>query len=380
MTELPLALYIHIPWCLKKCPYCDFNSHQKNAELPHEAYVDALCEDLEQDLSYVQQRKIESIFFGGGTPSLLSSKALSRLMQQLRSSLDFASDIEVSLECNPGTAEYSDFDALLNAGVNRLSFGAQSFDDLQLQQLGRVHSAAETHIAVNKAKAAGFDNFNIDLMHSLPGQRPDDALRDIENALALEPTHLSWYQLTIEPNTAFHKQAPVLPSDDVSTEIYERGLSLLEHSGFSQYEISAYASPGHQARHNLNYWQFGDYLALGAGAHGKITDFKTGKILRYQKTRTPEDYLNKRPSRSSKITSVDEAELALEFMMNALRLNAGVPSAFFEQRCMLDFSKIAVKIESLRQRGLLVEDKQRLQCSELGRRWLNTVLSEFMTH
>ncbi|HET8730764.1 MAG TPA: radical SAM family heme chaperone HemW, partial [Moraxellaceae bacterium] len=292
----PLSLYIHVPWCVRKCPYCDFNSHAAGAELPETAYVDALLADLRQDLDLdlVQGREIASIFIGGGTPSLFSPDAYARLFDGLRRELHFASDIEITLEANPGTVEQAKFRGYRALGVNRLSIGVQSFSPEKLAALGRIHGRDEAVRAAEAARGAGFDNFNIDLMHGLPGQSVAEALADVRQALALAPTHLSWYQLTIEPNTVFYRDPPVLPEDDTLWSIQEEGQTLLAEGGYRQYEVSAYARPERECRHNRNYWMFGDYLALGAGAHGKVTRpasaLGQGGVWRYAKTRLPRDY------------------------------------------------------------------------------------------
>lgn len=372
----PLALYIHIPWCVRKCPYCDFNSHEKT-ELPIAEYVHALITDLQEEKRRAGQREISSIFFGGGTPSLFPAKAIGEILSAVHQELHIHRTAEITLEVNPGTSEYSDFEGLSAAGVNRLSFGAQSFDDLQLQQLGRIHSSEEIGKAISKAKNAGFDNFNIDLMHSLPGQTPHSALRDLACAQELKPTHISWYQLTIEPNTVFYRQPPVLPNDDIQADIFFQGQAFLKQCGYEQYEISAYAQTGHRSRHNINYWRFGDYLALGAGAHGKITDIENTRILRYQKTRRPEDYLNPASPYTSKEGYVDTQDLALEFMMNALRLNSGVESTLFGQNTGLTLAALEPALSQLRAKQLLIPDPTRLQPSEQGRFFLNDILASF---
>ncbi|MCV6606305.1 MAG: radical SAM family heme chaperone HemW, partial [Porticoccaceae bacterium] len=293
LTLPPLSLYIHIPWCVRKCPYCDFNSHTAGGELPEADYVAALLADLKNDLSYVQGRRIHSIFFGGGTPSLFSPRAIQQILDGVAREIGFDSNIEITLEANPGTFEQQKFADFRAAGVNRLSIGIQSFDDLHLQQLGRIHSAREAHSVASMARAAGFDNFNLDLMHGLPGQSLDDALNDLRRAIAIEPNHLSWYQLTIEPNTAFYRQPPKLPEDSVLEAVFDHGQQLLADSGFEQYEVSAYARDGQASSHNLNYWQFGDYLGIGAGAHGKVTLAQKQQVIRSRKTRAPKDYLQR---------------------------------------------------------------------------------------
>ncbi len=374
----PLSLYIHIPWCVRKCPYCDFNSYEQDGSLPVDAYVRALMEDLDADVELAQARPITSIFFGGGTPSLFPTAGIARILDGVRARLTLMDEAEISLETNPGTAEYSDFPGLRAAGVNRLSFGAQSFDDLQLQQLGRIHASDDIEKAVNRARDAGFDNYNIDLMHSLPGQDASAALRDIDRALALAPTHLSWYQLTIEPNTAYYSSPPTLPEEDTQADIYQFGLQHLQDAGFEQYEVSAFAKPGKASMHNLNYWQFGDYLAIGAGAHGKITRADDGSILRYQKTRSPRDYLAPDRAYLAKQQAISVDDLPLEFLMNAFRLRQGVPEALFQQRTGLSLETIETELTALRQDGLLAPDQDSLRLTERGHMLLNEVLGRFL--
>ncbi|MBR9909869.1 MAG: radical SAM family heme chaperone HemW [Gammaproteobacteria bacterium] len=382
MLELPpLALYIHIPWCVRKCPYCDFNSHQAGTELPEDDYVGALERDLAEGLEGVQGRRLSSIFIGGGTPSLFSPAAIGRVLAQAEARIGFQPDIEITLEANPGTFEQEKFSGFRSAGVNRLSIGIQSFSDLHLQQLGRIHGRAEALAAVAMARRAGFHNINLDLMHGLPGQSPADASRDLQTAIELEPTHLSWYQLTIEPNTEFYSRPPPLPVDDALADIQQCGEQLLAAAGFQQYEVSAYARPRQRSRHNLNYWQFGDYLGIGAGAHAKITLLPAGQpghVLRQQKTRMPAHYLDQKRPFIAQQGPVDEADLTLEFMMNALRLLQGVDANLFPARTGLPATRIAGALQSLRQRGLLVAAPERIQTSPTGMRFLNEVLAEFM--
>jgi oxygen-independent coproporphyrinogen-3 oxidase len=377
----PLSLYIHVPWCVRKCPYCDFNSHKADETLPEQEYIESLLADLERDLAWVQGRTIQSIFIGGGTPSLLSVKAFEDLFTGLRKRLIFASDIEVTLEANPGTFEAEKFKGYHDLGINRLSIGIQSFQDHQLKHLGRIHSGQEAIKAVQLAKDAGFNNFNLDLMHGLPDQSLQDALNDIQKAIDLGPTHISWYQLTIEPNTEFYKYPPKLPKDETLWSIQEAGQSLLAKHGFSQYEISAYAQAGKQARHNINYWQFGDYLGIGAGAHGKITlidnDPTKSTIIRTSKTRLPKDYLN-----TQKIHSVNTEEILpedrdLEFFMNALRLYQGTPFEIFEQRTGLGVEHCKTKIESAIDAGLL-EKGSEIKTTKKGQLFLNELLEKFL--
>lgn len=371
----PLSLYIHVPWCVRKCPYCDFNSHAFTGSIPESAYLEALLEDLEQDLAFAADRPIETVFIGGGTPSLMSGEFYDRLFRELRARLTFAVDAEITLEANPGTLEAGRFEAFRNAGINRLSIGVQSFNPAHLKALGRIHDADAAHRAIRSARQAGFDNFNIDLMHGLPGQTPAQALEDIRSALDYEPPHLSWYQLTLEPNTEFYSRPPDLPDDDHLWDIYRRGCDFLHQQGYQDYEVSAWSREGMASRHNLNYWTFGDYLALGAGAHGKIS-LADGSIRRYWKTRQPEAYLNRIGSRTAGSEAIAPEDLALEFLMNALRLKEGVDESLFSERTGLPLRAVGVKLETLRNEKLLVED--RLQATDLGQRYLNSLLERFL--
>ncbi|MGH8493245.1 MAG: radical SAM family heme chaperone HemW [Moraxellaceae bacterium] len=378
----PLALYLHVPWCVRKCPYCDFNSHEAGPAIPEQEYVSAVLADLERDVAqypdFVQDRAISSIFIGGGTPSLFSPAAYEAIFSGLQKHLQFAPDIEITLEANPGTVEQEKFRGYRALGINRLSIGVQSFSPEKLKALGRIHGRDEALHAAEAARNAGFDNFNIDLMHGLPGQSLPEAVADIEQAIALGPTHISWYQLTIEPNTVFYRDPPVLPEDDTLWAIQEAGQEVLAGAGFDQYEVSAYGKAGRECRHNRNYWEFGDYLALGAGAHGKVT--RDDGVFRYNKTRLPRDYLAAACSGKFTATSgfVRNEELVFEFMLNALRLRAGVSSALFAQRTGLSLSGISEKLAKLRERGLLVTDESRLACTATGFNYLNTVLEEFL--
>jgi oxygen-independent coproporphyrinogen-3 oxidase len=374
----PLSLYIHVPWCVRKCPYCDFNSHEAGPVLPEDDYVQALLADLEQDLELAQGREIRSVFIGGGTPSMFSPAAYERLFDQLRRRLRFADDVEITLEANPGTVEQKKFRAYRALGINRLSIGVQSFDPEKLQRLGRIHGREEALRAGEAARAAGFDNFNIDLMHGLPAQSVDDALADLRQAMALSPTHLSWYQLTIEPNTVFYREPPALPEDDVLWAIQEAGQAALAEAGYRQYEVSAYAQPGRECRHNRSYWEFADYLALGAGAHGKIT--RADGVWRYAKTRLPRDYLAARSSGrfSASQGFVKDEEVVFEFMLNALRLRDGVPSRLFSERTGMALERIAPVLKEVREQELLVADTARLACTPTGFNYLNTVLQRFL--
>lgn len=373
----PLSLYLHMPWCVRKCPYCDFNSHALSGAIPEDDYLAALLEDLQADLPGVQGRPVETVFIGGGTPSLMSGDFYARLFDGLARQLDFAGDAEITLEANPGTLEQGRFDAFRRAGINRLSLGIQSFDPAQLKALGRIHDDQAARAAIQAARDAGFDNFNLDLMHGLPDQSVEQALADLDTALSFEPPHLSWYQLTLEPNTEFYSRPPDLPEDDTLWQIYSSGSDHLRRAGYDSYEISAWSRPGREARHNLNYWRFGDYLALGAGAHGKLTDGDSGEIRRYWKTRQPDAYLKRLGSRTAGQQSLERDDLPLEFMMNALRLGHGVDESLFTERTGLPLTEIAAILTDLRSKGLLVPD--RLQATPLGQRYLNSILEPFLS-
>lgn len=373
----PLALYIHIPWCVRKCPYCDFNSHAAGPTLPEAEYVDALLADLDNDLAHVHGRPLTSIFFGGGTPSLFSAEALGRLLDGVARRLAFAPDIEITLEANPGTFEQAKFVAYRGLGINRLSIGIQSFQDAKLKALGRIHGREEAIRAADRARAAGFDNFNLDLMHGLPEQSVADALGDLEQAIALAPTHLSWYQLTMEPNTVFWSQPPELPEDDTLWDIQEAGQARLAAAGYHQYETSAYAQPGRQARHNLNYWGFGDFLGIGAGAHAKLSA-PDGTLLRTWKTRLPKDYLDPGKAFRAGVKPLEPADLPFDFMMNALRLVDGVPAAWYPQRTGQSLDSLAPALAAARRAGLLAEDEQRLRPTARGQLFLNDLLQSFL--
>ena len=377
----PLSLYIHVPWCVKKCPYCDFNSHRITGDIPENAYINALLHDIDHELDSVQGRPIHSIFIGGGTPSLLTANAYQKLFDGLQARVRFSDDIEITMEANPGTYEHDRFQAYLEGGVNRLSLGVQSFQDEKLAALGRIHCADEARQAI--ASITGFSNINIDLMHGLPGQSPEDALYDLKQAIDLKPAHISWYQLTIEPNTVFYSKTPLLPPDDTLWDIQEAGQALLASAGFQQYEISAFSQPGRRSKHNLNYWQFGDYIGIGAGAHGKLTHASTGQIYRNWKTRMPADYL----AADNYISHAFEAgrrvltadELPIEFMMNALRLHEGVDVQLYSERTGRPLGDIARKLELARQKALLepLASVNRLQPTPVGRLFLNDLLELF---
>lgn len=377
MTSLPpLSLYVHIPWCVKKCPYCDFNSHESR-QIPEQAYLEALLEDMQQSQDLAQGRALQSIFFGGGTPSLFKAETIGAIIDAARTAFGFKPSIEITLEANPGATEYSNLSSLKRSGVNRLSFGVQSFNDQHLRNLGRIHSAGEAQKAFESARKAGFLNINIDLMHGLQNQTPQQAIDDLNIAIKLAPEHISWYQLTIEPNTVFYKSPPLIPKDETLADIQDAGLSFLEAHGYGRYEISAFARHEKQSQHNLNYWQFGDYLALGAGAHGKIS-FPNGQIKRYWKTRLPDDYLAKNKDFTAGSKNIDENERPLEFLMNALRLNQGFSPEVFETRVGLGINSIQSQLQILTQRGLIFQTEDQIACTPLGYEFLNSVLDEFV--
>ncbi len=377
LTLPPLSLYVHIPWCVRKCPYCDFNSHRAPDELPEAAYVQALERDLALEAEHVRGRPLTSIFFGGGTPSLFSPRAIERILDRAERLAGFAPDIEITLEANPGTVEQARFAGYRAAGVNRLSIGIQSFDNHHLQRLGRVHDRAAAITAVDAARAAGIDNFNLDLMHGLPDQTPEQALADLQLAASLEPAHISWYQLTIEPNTEFWKRPPELPAEDSLETAQDQGYRFLDKAGYSQYEISAWNRDARPARHNLNYWRFGDYLGVGAGAHGKVTDPDTGRILRYGKTRLPADYLARKEHFLASSHQVESDQRPLEFLMNALRLVDGVPASLFSERTGMELQTILPAWRALSEKGLMHPPGERLAATGTGLRYLDSLLGRF---
>ena len=374
----PLALYIHLPWCVKKCPYCDFNSHTFDSGLPEEQYLNALIEDLQNQLPDIWGRRIVSVFIGGGTPSLFSGESIHKLISTLRSHLNCLPNMEITMEANPGTVEQSKFNEFYSAGVNRLSIGVQSFDDAKLQSLGRIHSAAEAHRAMDVALKAGFENINLDLMFGLPGQTVEQGLDDLSQAIALSPKHISWYQLTIEPNTAFYSHPPVTPDDEDVWNLQEQGQILLEQAGFQQYEVSAYAQKGSQCAHNLNYWRFGDYLALGAGAHGKLSRADTGEIRRYWQLRQPKAYmLANADKKTSDWQVLQPDQLIFEFMLNALRLKNGFDIADFEANTGLKESVITQCCDQAIEEGLLLRQGARYLPSDKGYLFLNDLINRF---
>lgn len=376
----PLSLYVHFPWCVRKCPYCDFNSHTLHGELPEAAYIEALLSDLRAQIEDVQGREVVSLFFGGGTPSLFSPAALARLLSALQAELNFALDAEITLEANPGTIERGRFSDYRSAGINRVSIGAQSFADDSLQQLGRIHAAADTQRAVAELKAAGIGNFNLDLMYALPQQNVAAALADIDSALRLEPAHISHYELTLEPGTVFGGLAPAgLPDADSAQQMQLACQQRLAEAGYAQYEVSAYAREDRRCRHNLNYWRFGDYLGIGAGAHGKCSRIQGDalSIERSWREREPRRYLSSLPARSGR-RKVPSGDLPFEFLMNTLRLLEGFEEREFEQRTGLRSEVLTASLARLRVRELVEQREGRWRASPLGFNFLNDVVSEFL--
>lgn len=381
MLQLPpLSLYIHIPWCVQKCPYCDFNSHAQKGEIPQQDYIHHLLQDLKADLARfkdsIQERKLHSIFIGGGTPSLFSAGSIAHLLNEIKTYIPFEENIEITLEANPGTVEAERFQGYVKAGVTRISMGIQSFNDDKLQRLGRIHNAQEAKSAVNLAKVSGLKSFNLDLMHGLPNQTLEEALDDLRQAIELAPPHLSWYQLTIEPNTMFAYRPPKLPDDDELWDIFEQGHQLLTAAGYQQYETSAYAKPGFQCQHNLNYWRFGDYLAIGCGAHGKLT-FPNGEIRRFSKTKHPKGYLRGEYLYEEK--NVPEIDRPFEFFMNRFRLLEAVPKAQFEAYTGLPQSAVKNQIDLAIAQNYIVETDEIWQITEHGKLFLNELLEMFLT-
>jgi oxygen-independent coproporphyrinogen-3 oxidase len=375
----PLALYIHIPWCVRKCPYCDFNSHNAPNSLPQTEYVDALLRDLDQDLPLARGRPLASIFFGGGTPSLFTPDSIARILDGVAARLEVRRGIEITLETNPGTVEHGPFAGYARAGINRISFGVQSFNDDALRRIGRIHDAAQAERAVKQAQDAGIDNLNLDLMYALPQQTMAGALADVEKALSLQTQHLSHYQLTLEPNTAFAANPPLLPDDEAAWDMQEGCQERLAAAGLAQYEVSAYARTGHECAHNLNYWQFGDYLGIGAGAHGKVTADEF-QVRRRWKVRAPRGYLEHAASerRIGGDDAVATEQVPFEFMLNALRLNSGFTLTKFAATTGLDPGVIRTRLDAAIARDWLTQDGDRIRATEFGRRFLNDVIAAFL--
>jgi putative oxygen-independent coproporphyrinogen III oxidase len=373
----PLSLYIHWPWCVRKCPYCDFNSHESQGLPPEQDYLDALRADLEQSLPLIWGRKIHTVFIGGGTPSLMSAAALDRLLSDLRTLLPLEIGAEITMEANPGTFEAEKFKSYRASGVNRLSIGIQSFNGRHLQALGRIHDENEARRAVEIAQA-NFDNFNLDLMFALPGQTLDEARRDIDTALAFAPPHLSLYHLTMEPNTVFAKYPPQLPSDDESADIQDMILGKMAAAGYEHYEVSAYARPGRRARHNLNYWTFGDYLGIGAGAHSKLSF--PHRVLRQARYKQPASFIEaaRKGNAVSEEHEIARAEMGFEFMLNTLRLTEGFDPNLFGERTGLSITAIEKALDEAEAKGLLYRDFKLIKPTELGQRFLNDLQEMFL--
>ena len=384
LENQPLSLYIHIPWCVEKCPYCDFNSHAVKNSIPESDYVTALIADLDADIERfeLENRALHSIFIGGGTPSLFSADSIKSLLSQVLSRFEHKKDIEITLEANPGTVEAGKFTGFFNAGVSRLSIGVQSFASDKLIKLGRIHDSEQAKNAAKLATNCGVTSFNLDLMHGLPNQTIENALDDLKTAISLNPTHISWYQLTIEPNTIFHSKPPKLPIDDILWKIQEQGVKLLAEAGYLQYEISAYAKTGYQCQHNINYWQYGDYLGIGCGAHGKITNSKTQKILRTVKTKHPKGYLDDSRDFLDQLIEVEESERPFEFMMNQLRLHSAFSVEHFQASTGLNINVILSKLNIAKQKQLMsceiYNEKTYWQVTKTGQRYLNDLLELFL--
>lgn len=380
MKTPPLSLYMHLPWCVKKCPYCDFNSHSAGEAAPTSRYIAALLIDLKFEAQRAKGRRIETVFIGGGTPSLFAPDEIARLLDGIRSCLTLADDAEITMEANPGSVEYGAPADYREAGVNRLSIGAQSFDDALLRTLGRVHASDDIRRAFDEAREGGFENINLDLMHALPGQDTAMALEDLQHAIALSPEHISWYQLTLEPNTVFHARPPAgLPDDELSWDMQEAGQRLLAEHGFEQYEVSAYARERRRCRHNMNYWTFGDYLAVGAGAHGKISSDE--QIVRYQKSANPAQYMNEMEGgvHGSNGDLIVRDDRVFEFMLNALRLNDGVDEQDFAERTGVPAEELPDRGRNALKKGLIERDSSGIwRPTAHGRRFLNDLVGEFL--
>ncbi|WP_294953128.1 radical SAM family heme chaperone HemW [uncultured Gilliamella sp.] len=373
--KIPLSLYIHMPWCVQKCPYCDFNSHTLKATPDYENYIDHLINDLKQDVSLCQNRSIHSIFIGGGTPSLFSAELIDKLLTNINKVIPIDSDAEITIEANPNSVDVERFNGYQQAGINRISIGVQSFQADKLLKLGRIHNQQEAIDAGKLAHNLNLRSFNLDLMHGLPNQTLDDALYDLKQAIDIAPPHLSWYQLTIEPNTLFGSKPPVLPDDDMLWTIYQAGHQLLTENGYQQYETSAYAKTNYQCQHNLNYWRFGDYIGIGCGAHGKITQ-SDGKIIRTVKTKHPKGYLEGRYL--DKLNTVEQADLPFEFFMNRFRLFEPTPKHEFEQRTFLPLQTIDQQITQAIDKNYIIEDNQHWQITDHGKLFLNSLLELFL--
>ena len=378
MTIVPLSLYIHLPWCIKKCPYCDFNSHAITGPLPEEAYVDRLIEELDTQLPAMWGRRLCSIFIGGGTPSLFSASALSRLLNAICTRLPFTSDLEITLEANPGTAEAERFKKYRALGINRLSLGVQSFNDKHLKILGRIHDSTHAKRAIAYAMDAGFNNINLDVMFALPHQTLDEAILDLHTTINFNPTHISWYQLTLEKNTAFYNNPPPLPCDEDVWEMQLQGMALLQSHHFNRYEVSAYSQAGRVCKHNRNYWEFGDYLGLGAGAHSKLTHHDIQQVVRHWNVKNPKDYLNREKPIIENQRILSKNDLSFEFMLNALRLEHGVSLTIFTERTGLLPQTIDALLTKAKAKKLLIQENNIIKPTELGGRFLNDLMMIFL--
>ena len=376
----PLALYAHFPWCVRKCPYCDFNSHRAPTALPEDEYIDLLLEDLDHELEFVAGRPLVSMFLGGGTPSLFAPQSIARLLRGVRDRMPMSSALEVTMEANPGTVEHGNFSAYRDAGVTRVSLGAQSFDAQHLVALGRIHGPDEIEFATAELKRAGLTNFNVDLMYGLPGQSVEQAVSDVTRAIALGPGHLSHYQLTLEPGTAFYHRPPALPNEDASWDMQLACQEAIARAGYTQYEVSAHSLDGRTCTHNLNYWQFGDYLGIGAGAHGKRTDLERQWVVRTTRAKQPRQYLSTGSAAERlQTTTVARTELPFEFMLNALRLREGFTRTLFEQRTGESFDVVEPALERATANKLIALSSQgRWAATELGWRFLNDLQAEFL--
>ena len=395
-NTLPLALYIHLPWCVRKCPYCDFNSHEiKGGSFPQQEYVDAVVRDLKFSAGLFQGRELVSVFFGGGTPSVMPARAIGSILEAVDAVSALSTDTEITLEANPGTVDSERFAAYRSLGVNRLSIGVQSFSDARLAAIGRIHDGNEAVSALETAVGAGFSNINIDLMYGLPGQTVEDAMSDLDRAVSLEPAHISWYQLTIEPNTVFHARPPPLPDDDLVWQMQSGGADYLNRQRYRQYEVSAWSREGRACRHNLNYWEFGDYIGIGAGAHGKSTtrtstptanaapfhcEPEQTSITRQSRLRVPASYIRNAGTDSAIADTkvLTKEDCILEFMLNALRLNDGVPQDYFSKRTGLSADTIRASVDAAKNEGLLEAEQGMLKATEKGSRYLNDLLQYFM--
>ena len=382
--QSPLSLYIHIPWCVQKCPYCDFNSHgikqgQSESDIPEKEYIMHLLQDLEADVEKYQPGEVQTIFIGGGTPSLFSAEGLANLLTGVKSRIAVAPNAEITMEANPGTVEAERFSGYVDAGVNRISIGIQSFDNDKLTRLGRIHDGNQAIKAAAIARSVGLNTFNIDIMHGLPDQSVTNALDDLKQAIALSPPHLSWYQLTIEPNTLFHSKPPTLPEDEILWDIQEQGDKLLTDAGYQQYEISAFSKQGEQCQHNLNYWRFGDYIGIGCGAHGKLS-LQDGRIIRTAKVKHPKGFMDLTRNKCFSETIIEPEELGFEYFMNRFRLLEPCPKSEFYERTGLSLVEHGnqTQLDIALNKGLLTETETHWQVSDLGKRYLNELLSLFL--